>query len=228
MMSRPLGSAPRKNLPSALSHCGPIGTPSRPTTLTVFPSTLIVSERWFSVAVVWATLFAHSGAARHDSTSRTNNRPNARAILLRRRRRRPSRHGPIPCSCSLAASCSHAAGPGSPACSVKGSVAIPANGPSWRHPTRPGGRRSALPDGQSQRLLEAEARVVVEVDRVEPRAVVEVHPLCQERRQLAVAVRGHPGPLHQLLVEVPPLGGDLIRHLRLLVQLGDPLGDLGV
>ena len=34
--------------------------------MVVFPSTLIVSDRWFSVAVVWATCSAHSGAARHD------------------------------------------------------------------------------------------------------------------------------------------------------------------
>ncbi len=45
MMSRPLGSAPRKNLPSALSHCGPIGTPSSATTFTFSPSTVMVSER---------------------------------------------------------------------------------------------------------------------------------------------------------------------------------------
>src|ERR671921_2778051 len=56
-------------------------------------------------------------------------------------------------------------------------VAQSPTGPSWRHTTPPGGRRSALRGGGVIRLLEAEARVVVEVDRVEPRAVVEVHPL---------------------------------------------------
>ena len=49
MMSRPFGSAPSTNFPSALSHCGPIGTPSKPTTFFCLPSTVIVSDRWFSV-----------------------------------------------------------------------------------------------------------------------------------------------------------------------------------
>ena len=96
MMSRPLPSAPRKNLPSALRYCGPIGTPSSPTTLIDLPSTLIVSVRCPELGPVCATLSAQSGAATHTPTSRTKTKPNSSAILLRRSLRRPSFHGPRP------------------------------------------------------------------------------------------------------------------------------------
>src|SRR4051794_37919305 len=122
MMSRPLRSAPRKNLPSALNHCGPIGTPSSPTTFFDLPSTVIVSDRWFSLTVVFATLSAQSGAPMQESTRTTNSAPNSSATLLRFRRRSPSRQGPSPWTCSLSASLSQAAGPWR-VVSVAGSVA---------------------------------------------------------------------------------------------------------
>jgi hypothetical protein len=40
---------------------------------------------------------------------------------------------------------------------------------------------------------------------MEDAAVVEVHPLREERRELAVAVRSDPRPLDQLVVEFLPL-----------------------
>src|SRR3954453_6405453 len=100
MMSRPLPSAPRKNRPPALNHCGPIGVPLNATTLTVLPPSLRVSVRWFWYASVWATPWAHSGAARATATSRTNRPRNPSATLLRRRRRIAGFHGPTPAGCS--------------------------------------------------------------------------------------------------------------------------------
>ena len=82
MMSRPLPSAPRKNLPSAFQYCGPIGTPSSPTTFFCSPSTVIVSERWPSVGPVLAMLSAHSGAAAHTATSNDEEGPEQQGDLV--------------------------------------------------------------------------------------------------------------------------------------------------
>src|SRR5215207_11234407 len=227
MMSRPLPSAPRKNLPSALRYCGPIGTPSSPTTFFFSPSTVIVSVRCPLLGPVFATWSAQSGAAAHRATSNTKMSPNSSATLLRRSLRRPSFHGPRPCTRSRSASSSQAAGPWR-VVSVAGSVAI-------ESPQLP--RRKTLPHGEGAEapspriainvLLEAEARVVVEVHRVEAGAVLEVHPLRDERRQLPVAVGDDPCPLDQLVVEVLPVVLSL-GQLRLLVQVRDPLRDLRV
>ena len=60
------------------------------------PSTLIVSVRWFSYGVVWATLFGPDGAATQDSTSATNRSPKKIATLLRRRLREAELPRPHP------------------------------------------------------------------------------------------------------------------------------------
>ena len=60
-------SAPRKNLPSAPNHCGPIGLPSGVTTSCSSPLTVSCSTVCSSFGPVWATWFAHSGAARTKS-----------------------------------------------------------------------------------------------------------------------------------------------------------------
>ena len=52
MMSRPLVSAPRKNL---ACQVGPIGTPSGATTSFFFPSMVIWSVMWLADSVVLAT-----------------------------------------------------------------------------------------------------------------------------------------------------------------------------
>src|SRR5215204_292560 len=227
MMSRPLRSAPRKNLPSALSHCGPIGTPSSPTTFVSLPSTLMTSDRWLAVAVVFATLSAQSGAAAHEATSNTKMSPNSSATLLRRSLRRPSFHGPRPCTCSCSACSSQVAGP-CRVVSVAGSVAIESVQLPRRKtlPHREGAEAPSLRIAINA-LLEAEARVVVEVHRVEVGAVLEVHALRDERRQLPVAVGDDPAPLDQLVVEVLPVALSL-GQIGLLVQVRDPLRDLRV
>ena len=61
MMSRPLPSAPRKNLPPALNHCGPTGMPEKATTLTSLLPSLMLSVRWLADASVWATSCAQIG-----------------------------------------------------------------------------------------------------------------------------------------------------------------------
>src|SRR4051794_9765491 len=160
-MSRPFVSAPRKKRPC---HVGPIGLPSGETTSFFFPPTVTVSVRWFLYGSVWATWFAHRGAARHPATITTKSAPKASAALLRRSRRKASRHGPRPATLARFASSSNAAGP-SRANSVAGSVATSI---------------SVCP--VAALLLQAEQRPVVLVDRVDGRAVVEVHPLREERR----------------------------------------------
>src|SRR3954470_16906396 len=159
-MSRPFVSAPRKKRPR---HVGPIGLPSGDTTSFFFPPTVTVSVRWFLNGSVWATWFAHRGAARHPATITTKSAPKASADLLRRNRRSASRHGPRPATLARFASSSNAAGP-SRANSVAGSVATSI---------------SVCPGAL---LLQAEQRPVVLVHRMHARAVVEVHPLREERR----------------------------------------------
>src|SRR4051794_6940763 len=159
-MSRPLVSAPRKKRPC---HVGPIGLPSGDTTSLVFPPTLTVSVRWFLNGSVCATWSAQRGAARHIPTITTKRAPKTRADLLRRRRRSASFQGPRPATLARFASSSNAAGP-SRANSVAGSVATSI---------------SVCPGAL---LLQAEQRPVVLVHRMHARAVVEVHPLREERR----------------------------------------------
>ena len=60
-------SAPRKNLPPASNHCGPIGLPSTVTTSRTSPSTCSFSSVWVVFGPVWATSWDHSGAARTKS-----------------------------------------------------------------------------------------------------------------------------------------------------------------
>ena len=67
-------SAPRKNLPPASNQTGPIGLPSRLTTSRFSPSTVSFSSVWVVFGPVWATLFAQSGAARHEDDDQDEER----------------------------------------------------------------------------------------------------------------------------------------------------------
>ncbi len=80
-------SAPRKNLPPAPSQTGPIGVPSGATTSRFWPSTVIFSSVWVVSGPVWATSFAHSGAASTKTTIRTKSARKPSATRLRRSRR---------------------------------------------------------------------------------------------------------------------------------------------
>ncbi len=55
---------------------------------------------WFSFGPVCATWSAHSGAARQNSTIRTNSTPNASATLLRRNRSHARYQGLRPWICA--------------------------------------------------------------------------------------------------------------------------------
>ena len=197
-----------------------MGTPSSPTTFVSFPSTVVASERWFSVRRGVRHLVRPQGRREADRTRKTKTKPKPSATLFRLRRRSPSFQGPRPGTCSRSASCSKRRAP-------QGRARLQARSPcglscSRRNTTRRGGRSIALPEDSNLGLLEAEARVVVEVDRVEEAAVVEVHPLREERGQLAMAVRRDPTPLEQLRCSGPstPRSSCVV---GLLVQLGDPL-----
>src|SRR4051794_36365951 len=73
-----------------------------------------------------------------------------------------------------------------------------------------GERRSALPFARDL-LLQAEQRPVVLVHRVHAVAVLEVHPLREERRGQLTSVHGDVTVLDQLLVESRPLAGGVAR-----------------
>src|SRR4051794_7371258 len=165
MMSRPLPSAPKKNLPPAAKYWGPIGTPEKATTLTSLPFSLTVSVRWFENGPVWATLCAHSGARIATRTSRTNRTPNASATLLRRRRRIARTHGPAPAVAPSAAAIASKPPASTAAVSVatRGTIRLV------------GGCRGTLPPQRAE-LLQAEQSPVDSLCRVRiTRAVLDVH-----------------------------------------------------
>src|SRR5215203_466770 len=87
-------SAPRKNFPSAASHCGSIGLPSTVTTSFFSPSTVICSTVCSSFGPVPATWLAQSGAARTKATISEKSPRKASARRLRTNRRRARDHCP--------------------------------------------------------------------------------------------------------------------------------------
>src|SRR5690242_8793427 len=128
---------------------------------------------WFSFGPVCATCSAHSGAARQNSTMKTNTPAQNSATLLRRNRSHARYHGLRPWICDLG---TPAGSGGSPGASISPTVATIAP------------------------LLDLERRVVlIEQQMVIGR--VEVHALGQERRVLLVPVRCPHRLLHVCLVK---------------------------
>src|SRR2546423_763683 len=155
------------------------------------------------------------------ATMTTKRAPKASADLLRRKRRRARRHGPSPATRARLASCSNAAGP-SNVNSVAGSVAT-ATLSLTRAERAVGGRLGALPPA-SIPLLQTEQCPVVLVDRMDARAVLEVHPLREERGGQLAAVDADVALIDQLLVERRPLISHVLwlLGLQLLERRVDP------
>ena len=139
-----------------------------------------VSVRWFLYGLGVRHVFGPQRRRQAHRTITMNSAPKASATLLRRSRRSASRHGPWPATRSARASSSNAAGP-SNANSVAGSVAM------LRTATA-GGRRMRPPALPFAYFRQNSGQSFLYTGWT-PRAVLEVHPLREERRRLLVAVR---------------------------------------
>src|ERR1700742_1835942 len=87
-------SAPRKNLPPALNHCGPIALPLGSTTSLTSPPSRSFSRVWVVFGPVWATWSAQTGASRQQIRITKKTARAKSANLLRRRRRHAIAQGP--------------------------------------------------------------------------------------------------------------------------------------